>query len=121
MNEETTIFETETNNYDGDYSLDTCDYTGDCESEGNETMKYVAVAAAAIGAFVLVQKGVKAIVKKVKGKKDEEDEPKKKKRKKVEDEEIIEVEAEDIEEVEEDVDDIEEDTEKYPAKKKKKK
>lgn len=122
MNEEKTIFEDEVN-YDGDYNLDTCDYTGDFESEneGGDTMKYVAVAAAAIGAFALVQKGVKAVVKKVtkrKKKKDDDDEPEKKS-KVDEDEEIIDVDDDDIEEIEEDVEEIEE--EKYPAKKKKKK
>lgn len=123
MNEEKTIFEDEAN-YDGDYNLDTCDYTDDFESEneGGDTMKYVAVAAAAIGAFALVQKGVKAVVKKVtkrkKKKKDDDDEPEKKS-KVDEDEEIIDVDDDDIEEIEEDVEEIEE--EKYPAKKKKKK
>ena len=117
--EEQKIYET-TEGYevvdDNDFELDT--YDGECSDEKDDIMKYIGVAAAAIGAFALIQKGVKAIGKKIKSKKKTEDERPKKK---VDEDEIIDVEEDELEVVEDDCEDIiEDDIEETPKKKKKK-
>lgn len=116
--EEQKIYET-TEGYDYEvvddnvFELDT--YDGECSDEKDDIMKYIGVAAAAIGAFALIQKGVKAIGKKIKSKKTEDETPKKK----VKEEDIVDVEEDELEVVEDDCEDIIEEDETHKKKKKK--
>lgn len=88
------------------------------DSDGkDDILKYVGVAAAAIGAFALIERGVKAIGKKIKSKKhaETEDEHPKKKAK----EEVIDIEEDELEPVESVEKETEEVKEEQPKKKKK--
>jgi hypothetical protein len=124
MNEETKIYEAEDMGMDYGYESDSTEL-GACFSEisdsDNSMIKYAALGAAITGGVILIGKGIKAIVKKVKSKDAEEERPARRakaKKVKVDEEDIVDVEPDELEDVEEEICDDEPEEETKPKKKK---
>lgn len=121
--EETKIYEAEDMGMDYGYESDSTEL-GACFSEisdsDNGMIKYAALGAAITGGVILIGKGIKAIVKKVKSKDAEEEKPARRaKAKKVKvEEDIVDVEPDELEEIEEEICDDEPEEETKPKKKK---
>lgn len=122
MNEETKIYEAEDMGMDYGYESDSTEL-GACFSDisdsDNSMIKYAALGAAITGGVILIGKGIKAIVKKVKSKDATEPARRAKAKKvKVDEEDIVDVEPDELEEIEEEICDDEPEEETKPKKKK---